>query len=161
MAIAAARLKRLDELEYGMSSLDIDSIESKVIILLTDGENNSGSHLPLEAAGLAKAWDCRVYVVSLGESMNLDNDNQSSSDLSTAEEVLQRIAEETGGIFRKATDFESLQQVYQEIDALEPSEITTKSFERQADWFWLPALLAMIAMVSAIILQTTWLRVIP
>ena len=42
-------------------------VASRVIVLLTDGENNSGNHLPLEAAGLAKKWGCKVYCISLGD----------------------------------------------------------------------------------------------
>ena len=60
LALAAARLQNIEELQFGSGSVDVDAIESRVIILLTDGENNSGAHLPLEAAGLAKAWGCRI-----------------------------------------------------------------------------------------------------
>ena len=67
LALAAARLQNIEELQFGQGSVQVDAIESRVIILLTDGENNSGAHLPLEAAGLAKAWGCRIYCISLGD----------------------------------------------------------------------------------------------
>lgn len=162
LAIAAARLKNLEELKHSSLGIDIDSIQSKVIILLTDGENNSGSHLPLEAAGLAKAWDCRVYVVSLGETSTSGRPGEVNTEaLTPAERVLEHIARETGGLFRQAHDFESLMSVYAEIDELERSEISTRSFDRVADWFWLPLSLAAGALCIALILEATWLRVVP
>ena len=56
-ALAAARLRSLEGQD--------DDIKSKVIVLLTDGENNCGEHLPLQAAGLAKKWGIRVYTISI------------------------------------------------------------------------------------------------
>lgn len=160
LAIAAARLKNLEELEYG--SHRVDEIESKVIILLTDGENNSGAHLPLEAAGLAKEWGCRVYIVSLGESSTSGLPGELNTEpLSAAERVLEHIANETGGLFRQAYDFESLMSVYAEIDELERSEISTRSFDRVAEWFWLPLACGLAALFFALILEATWLRVVP
>ncbi|MGB0416972.1 MAG: VWA domain-containing protein [Coraliomargarita sp.] len=162
LAIAAARLKNLEELKHSRQSIDIESIQSKVIILLTDGENNSGAHLPLEAAGLAKAWGCRVYVISLGESSTAGQPGEINTEpLSAAEQVLEHIAKETGGLFRQAYDFESLMSVYSEIDELERSEISTRSFDRVADWFWLPLALGLVALFTALILEATWLRVVP
>ena len=160
LAIAAARLKNLEELEYG--SHRVDEIQSKVIILLTDGENNSGAHLPLEAAGLAKEWGCRVYVVSLGESSTKGIPGEiNAAPLSAAERVLEHIANETGGLFRQAYDFESLISVYSEIDELERAEISTRSFDRVAEWFWLPLACGLAALFLALILEATWLRVVP
>jgi Ca-activated chloride channel family protein len=160
LAIAAARLKNLEELDFG--SHRVDEIESKVIILLTDGENNSGAHLPLEAAGLAKEWGCRVYIVSLGESSTTGLSGELNTEpLSAAERVLEHIANETGGLFRKAYDFESLMSVYAEIDELERSEISTRSFDRVAEWFWLPLACGLAALFFALILEATLLRVVP
>ncbi|MEM1157891.1 MAG: VWA domain-containing protein [Verrucomicrobiota bacterium] len=162
LAIAAARLKNLEELRHGRDDFDMDAIQSKVIILLTDGENNSGAHLPIEAAGLAKAWDCRIYVVSLGEAATHRHAGElRTAELSPAEQVLEHIARETGGIFRKAYDLESLVSVYAEIDQLERSEVSSRSFERVADWFWLPLLIAMLSLITSLTLEATCLRVVP
>lgn len=158
LAIAAARLNNPEALKYGSNSLDIGELKSRVIILLTDGENNAGTHLPIEAAGLAKAWDCRIYAISLGDSTH---DDQSIDTLSAAEKTLEHISIETGGIFQKAYDFESLLSVYEAIDRLERSEISTRSFNRVAEWFWFPLLLAILALSSSLTLEATWLRVAP
>ncbi len=157
LAIAAARLNNPESLKHGSNSLDIDALKSRVIILLTDGENNAGNHLPIEAAGLAKAWDCRIYAISLGD----NNNDENLEELSNAEKTLEHISLETGGIFQKAYDFESLLSVYEAIDKLERSEISTRSFERVAEWFWLPLLLSILALFSSLIIEATWLRIAP
>ena len=157
LAIAAARLKNIESFS---PSFDPDAVKSRVIILLTDGENNSGTHLPIEAAGLAKTWNCRIYVVSLAESRS-SLEQGIISDLSPAEMTLEHIARETGGIFRQAYDLESLLSVYSEIDRLERTQITTRSFERVADLYWLPLTGALMSIIAALILESSWLRVVP
>ncbi|MEN8661532.1 MAG: vWA domain-containing protein [Lentimonas sp.] len=161
LAIAAARLRDPEALKHGSSAISADDIKSKVIILLTDGENNSGAHLPIESAGLAKEWGCRIYVISLGESNQNSDDPSLASSLTTAERVLDHISVQTGGIFRQAHDFESLLSVYSEIDSMERSKISTRSFDRVADWFWLPLAIAVGSLLLALILEATWLRVVP
>lgn len=160
LAVAAARLQNLEELQFGQSSIQTDTIESKVIILLTDGENNSGTHLPIEAAGLAKEWGCRIYAISLGDKAHA-GDLVKSAALTPTEQTLQFISEETGGIFRQASDYESLLAVYQEIDQLERAEISTRSFDRVAEWLGLPLGIALVCLVLALTLEATVLRVVP
>ena len=161
LALAAARLHNLEELQFGEGSVQVGSIESRVIILLTDGENNSGAHLPLEAAGLAKAWGCKIYCISLGDTGRAGTGEVQVEQLTSAEQTLQYISDETGGIFRQATDYASLLSVYEEIDHLERTEIATRSFDRVTDWFWLPLSLAVLCLLSALIVEATVLRVVP
>ncbi len=159
LALAAARLEHLDSIgeEQGWS---VDGeISSRVIVLLTDGENNSGKHLPLEAAGLAKKWGCKVYCISLGDT---DYDKSGlQGELSPSEKVLEHISKETGGVFRKAFDYESLRSVYAEIDELEQSEISTRSYNRVSELYWIPLLAALVALLISFILEATWLRTAP
>ena len=161
LAIAAARLRNPEELLQGSHAADAGKIKSRVIILLTDGENNSGAHLPLEAAGLAKLWGCRIYAISLGDPAAAVRNEVVTEPLNASERLLEHISVETGGIFRQASDFESLRSVYAEIDRLERSEITTRSYERIAEWFWLPLAMALAALWVALTLEATWLRVLP
>ncbi|MGD7654078.1 MAG: VWA domain-containing protein [Verrucomicrobiales bacterium] len=160
LAIAAAHLKNPTELLHGRNNIDPDSLESRVIILLTDGENNSGAHMPLEAAGLAKQWGCRIYVISMGDPADTSPANPTGA-LSSADRVLEHIATQTGGVFRKANDSESLLSVYSEVDRLERTKIATRSFGRIAEWFWLPLSLALVCLVTALTLEATCLRVVP
>lgn len=161
LAIAAARLRDPAIPKNGAKAIDADAITSKVIILLTDGENNSGAHLPIEAAGLAKQWDCRIYTISLGDSESYPKNPAISDSLSPSEKVLEYISVQTGGIFRQAHDFESMLSVYSEIDQLERSKISNRSFDRVAEWFWLPLTLAIGSLLLALTLEATCLRVVP
>lgn len=161
LALAAARLQNIEELQFGQGTVQVDAIESRVIILLTDGENNSGAHLPLEAAGLAKEWGCRIYCISLGDTDGNTAAGVQVEKLTASEKTLQHISDETGGIFRQATNYESLLSVYEEIDLLERSEIATRSFDRVAEWFWLPLSLAVLSLLIALILEASVLRVVP
>lgn len=162
LAIAAARLKQLDDPNIRqMQSLE-GEIASQVIILLTDGENNSGQHMPIEAAGLAKEWGCRIYCISLGDRPRDDSDQSvESSQLSESERVLEHISLETGGVFRTASDYDSLLAVYTEIDQLERSRIASRQFSRIAEWFWLPLAAALLILFPAFLVEATWLRSVP
>ncbi|TWU40318.1 von Willebrand factor type A domain protein [Novipirellula aureliae] len=162
LAIAAARLKQLDDPEIRqMQSLE-GEIASRVIILLTDGENNSGQHMPVEAAGLAKEWGCRVYCISLGERpRDFSGQSVESSQLSEAERVLEHISQETGGVFRTAFDYDSLLAVYAEIDQLERSRIATREYSQIAEWFWFPLAAALLILLPALLIEATWLRTVP
>jgi Ca-activated chloride channel family protein len=161
LAIAAARLKNLEELKHRKDLVDLDAIKSRVIILLTDGENNSGAHLPIESAGLAKAWGCRIYSISFGESFQVINEASIIETLTPSEKILEHISQETGGLFRKAYGYESLRLVYEEIDQLERTEITLRQAEHLASFTWLSAAIALTALTLCLILEATWLRVAP
>jgi Ca-activated chloride channel family protein len=159
LALAAARLENLEDTTEESQISFSGPIASKVIILLTDGENNSGNHLPVEAAGLAKKWDCKVYSISLGDQGT--GGSGDSPPLSSSERVLEHISKETGGLFRKAFDYQSLQSVYEEIDQLEQSEISTLNYNQVSEFFWLPLALALICWLMALTLESTWLRTVP
>ncbi len=168
-ALAAARLARLEETlpatEKGAAPVQI---KSKLIILLTDGENNCGRMLPLQAAALAKQWGIRVYTISLTDppkNQYVRVEGEESIEVArgrtAAEQVLEQMAKSTGGIFRRAHDFDTLKAVYQEIDALERSEMRSairRVPEERFAWF---AGAALVLLSVEFILTSTWLRRIP
>ena len=168
-ALAAARLARLEETlpatEKGAAPVQI---KSKLIILLTDGENNCGRMLPLQAAALAKQWGIRVYTISLTDApknqyVRVDGDEsiEVARGRTSAEQVLEQMATSTGGIFRRAHDFDTLKAVYQEIDGLERSEMRSairRVPEEKFAWF---AGAALVLLSVEFILASTWLRRIP
>ena len=160
VSLTAARLEHLDEMDEAGQWSVAGEIVSRVIVLLTDGENNSGKHLPLEAAGMAKKWGCKVYCISLGD-QQAESDGVPSTRLSSAERVMEHISGETGGVFRKAFDYESLKAVYEEIDQLEQSEISTRNFTETSEWFWLPLAVAIGALAVAMVSEASWLRTAP
>lgn len=160
LAVASARLKQLDDPEVReMRSLE-GEIASRVVILLTDGENNSGNHLPLEAAGLAQQWGCRIYSISLGDRPRGTNE-MAVAQRSEAERILEHISNETGGVFRTATDYDSLLAVYKEIDDLERAQIVSRTYTRVSEWFWVPLSAAVGFLGFAFWLEATWLRTVP
>ena len=169
LALAAARLKSVEDVARRQArdgDEDYD-IKSKVIILLTDGENNSGRHLPLEGAALARKWGVRVHIIGFGDrrdTITVDTPGgavQAPGALGGDAATLARAADSTGGIFRMAHDADSLRAVYEEIDRLETSEIRSLSFLEYREGYWPLALAAAVMIALDIVLRSTLLRKIP
>lgn len=125
--------------------------KSKVIILLTDGENNTGDISPLTAAEAARKLGIRIYTISVG------TDNAEGSEEST----LPRIAEMTGGSFYRATDSGQLRDIYQEIDQLEKSKLSAVMGEARYEAYQPFALIAIIALLLELLLRNLFFRRIP
>jgi Ca-activated chloride channel family protein len=142
--------------------------ESKVIILLTDGANNSGEIDPVTAAIAIEALGIKVHTIGAGRPGRVLVPRRGffgtqsvfqESDLD--EDTLTEIAETTGGQYFRATDTAGLRQVYDEIDSLERSEIDVQIFTRYtelAGWLLVPGL---ILLVLELMLRNTALRRIP
>jgi Ca-activated chloride channel family protein len=165
VALAAARLKKQEEIrEQGLGHSRIT--KTKIIILLTDGENNCGRYLPLEAASMAKKWGVRIYTISLGEGSVEDKKVTTSSgeqvrvaqQLSEANKQLIRMAKETGGIFRMAHDYNSLEKIYAEIDQLEKSKVSKVSYLIFDEFFPIFLKVGMILLFLGLFLQNSLLR---
>ncbi len=149
LALACAHLDQMNK----WNDEETQPIESKVIILLTDGENNCGLHLPEVAAGLAKKWGIRIYAISLS--------NMEGGKLTKSEQMLERISKETLGDFWKTYNADELNETYAQINDLETSEIksTTRAYTEQKTIFPLFALPALLLLLLECILGTTSLRV--
>jgi len=160
-ALAAAQLHHYEN----SLGLEDNSIESKVIILLTDGENNSGNYEPLSAAAMAKKWGIKIYTISIADNQSETLISNAGQQLTLDESImptdwtLQAMAESTGGIYQKATDFQSLQSVYQAINTLETSSLQRVLFQDKQAIFHFPALFALCCFFIANILNATWLRI--
>ncbi len=128
--------------------------ESRVVVLLTDGANNAGQIDPFTAAVAVEALGIKVYAIGAGQPGLVPFPNPGPfgeriiyrpSDLD--EETLRRIADLTGGKYFRATDTEGLREVYDEIDALEKSEVEVQVFTRYqelAAWALIPAVLLLL-----------------
>lgn len=105
---------------------------SKVIILLTDGEDNASYIPPLEAAKIAANYGIRIYTIGIGKSGDVPVPNGwggiSLAEFSMDTELLNKIAKITGGKAYLATDKDALTQIYQEINKLEKTELETKEY---------------------------------
>ena len=113
--------------------------KSRVVILLTDGVNNSGSIDPLTAADLAVKYHVKVYCIGVG-SINAGNlelpGTGSSISTDIDEALLGKISTMTGGRYFRATDNEALLNIYKEIDRLEKVKIQSSAFEQKTDVFF-------------------------
>jgi Ca-activated chloride channel family protein len=172
LALASARLQKAEETIKQQTVTDETSapsyeIKSKIIILLTDGEQTAGKRTPEEAADLAKKWGVKIYAIGIGgqESLlrvpTLFGTQVIKRGPGVDKETLTTLARETGGIFRMAEDGDSLRSIYAEIDALEKSEIESIRYVDYRERFTPFALAALVLLVLEILLQTTWLRRVP
>ena len=111
------------------------NLKSRVIILLTDGENNTGKIHPITAAGYAKELGIRIYTIGIGTTGrvrmpggNMFGNNYIESKLD--DNMLGEIAETAGGNYYRAKNINQLEAIYKEIDALEKSKINTIKYKR-------------------------------
>ena len=144
--------------------------ESKVIILLTDGVNNTGYIDPVLTIDMAKEYKIKIYTIGIGT--NAYAESPVATDIfgklvfemvrvELDEELLKNIAESTNGRYYRATDNKKLEEIYNEIDKLEKTKIEVNVFKRHAEEFRLFTIIAMFLLVSVFILENTILRTIP
>jgi Ca-activated chloride channel homolog len=142
-------------------------IKSKVIILLTDGQNNAGRRTPIEAARAAREWGIKVYCVGIGgrdSFMTVQTPfgaYKVPGGPGVDEETLKAIAEETGGAFWMADSGEKLREIYKEIDKLERTEIESVRHMDYSERFSGFVLAALAALLLEQVLRNTLLRRVP
>lgn len=113
-------------LATGINVLRHSEAKSKVVVLLTDGENNSGDITPLDASNMARLLGVRVYTIgAITVSAGADADLPSDS---VDEQLMRKIAEQTGGHYYRVSDENSLAEVYREIESLEKSRVGTREY---------------------------------
>ncbi|MDZ7757586.1 VWA domain-containing protein [Rhodohalobacter sp.] len=120
------------------------SAESKVIILLTDGMNNSGEVDPITAGEIADTYGIRIYTVGIGSRGTapypvddpIFGRRYQNVQVNIDEEMLQQISQQTGGKYWRATDLEQYTEIYQEIDRLEQSEIEEITYVDYEDLYF-------------------------
>ena len=155
-------------LATGVDRLRNSPSKSKVIILLTDGENNGGLIDPNTAKEIAKSVGVRVYTVGMGTEGFAPVPIQTPSGVimqrekvNIDEKLLTQIANETGGHYYRAKDNESLKNIYVEIDRLEKSKVEVSSIRRYTEQFFPFALAAAILLILELLLRWTVLKKFP
>lgn len=167
LMLAAARLKKAEEtLARQTKNKDTTyEIKSKIIILLTDGQNNAGEYPPAEAAAMAKEWGIKIYTIGVGEEERFSVSGLLGLRMRTGQGVdkklLTSLAENTGGLFKMATSGKALREIYQEIDKLEKSEVESIRFVDYREYFNRFALLAFALLLLEIVLRNTLFRKVP
>lgn len=152
-----------DGLASSVSRLKDSEAISKVVILLTDGDNNAGSIDPATAAEMAKIFGVRVYTIGVGTRGTAPYPVQTpfggiqyqQIPVTINEPLLQQIADETGGKYFRATSNEKLQQIYDEIDKMERSKIEINEFTRVHEEFLPFVLWSLALLLLGFILKNT------
>lgn len=152
-------------LATAVTRLQESEAKSKVVILLTDGVNNSGFIDPLTAAEAAKQYGVKVYTVGVGTRglapypvRSLFGTKYQQMEVEIDEELLEQIATLTGGKYYRATENNSLRQIYNGINKLEKTEIEVTKLSRYTEQFHFFALLAAICLAIEILLRNTLFR---
>ena len=155
LATAVARMKDSDA-------------KSRVVILLTDGVNNCGEIAPETAAEIAKTYGIRVYTIGVGANgtapypvMTPWGVEIQKVKVEIDEKLLSQVAETTGGRYFRATDNTKLAEIYSEINKMEKARTTIDSFPVYKELFGTYALVALIALLAAFILQVAIFRKLP
>jgi Ca-activated chloride channel family protein len=168
--------KKIDELKTGIlpdgtaigmglatsvARLKNSEAKSKVVILLTDGENNAGVISPVTAAELAQVFGVRVYTIGVGTIGRAYSPVARKPngeyifdyvDVRIDEPMLQKLAEMTGGKYFRAVDESGLRKIYQEIDQLEKTKIKVTEYRNKPDrFFWFVALAGFLFLVEYIL----------
>ena len=133
----------------GMDLFERDTIETKVILLLTDGVDSGMDILPLDAANMAKNDSIIIYTIGIGDP------GDSSSDLD--EITLTEIAEITSGKYFRAKDVKALENIYNELDKLQPVEYEEESYTPKTLLYYYPLGLAMLLGIILVLINNTLL----
>lgn len=141
--------------------------KSKVVILMTDGVNNTGIIDPSTALEIAKAFKIRIYTIGVGTMGQALMPQQTPFGIQKQmvpveidEPLLKQMAKETGGKYFRATGNRSLASVYEDIDKLEKTKIDITSFKHYAELFFPFASIALLALMLEIVLRYTLFRTI-
>jgi Ca-activated chloride channel family protein len=143
--------------------------KSKVVILLTDGVNNTGKISPLAAAEAAKVMGVRIYTIGVGVRGNAPipvrdeagNVHVMMSKVDVDEDTLQAVARQTGGRFYRATDTDSLQKIYEQINGFEKTAQTVQKFEHFEELYRWALIPSLCLLGLGMLLQQTRLRRLP
>ncbi|HTK83438.1 MAG TPA: VWA domain-containing protein [Bacteroidota bacterium] len=155
LATAVARLKE-------------SKAKSRVVVLLTDGVNNRGSIDPLTAANIAQTFGIRVYTIGVGTRGTAPYPVQTpfgtqyqNVPVEIDGILLQKIADQTGGKYFRATDNQTLKVIYEEIDRLEKTKIEVTQFRRHKEEFYSAAMFAGFFLLLEVFLSQTLFRKLP
>lgn len=155
-------------LATAVARLKDSQAKSRVVILLTDGVNNAGEISPQMAAEIAKTYGIRVYTIGVGAMGTAPYPFQTpfgielqQVEVQIDEPLLQKIADETGGKYFRATDNTKLLEIYGEINKMEKNRTLVDSFPLYKELFMNFALIALAALVLELILRMFVVKQIP
>ena len=157
-------------LASAVNRLKESAVKSKIVILLTDGVNNGGYILPMTAAEIAKEKNVKVYTIGVGSLGNAISPISRRSNgqyvfgmakVEIDEVLLREMATMTGGQYYRATSEEKLEEIYEQIDKLEKTEIDVTVFKRYSEEFRRFMKIGLILLLIELLLSHIILRRIP
>ena len=141
--------------------------KSKVVILLTDGVNNAGKVAPVTAAEAARALGIKIYTIAAGTqgeapmpvTDRFGNERVVMAPVEVDEVTLRKVAETTDGAFFRATDTETLERIYAQIDKLERTTETVKRYEQYRELYHWPLVAGLLLVgLELLLVETRWRR---
>lgn len=149
--------------------LKTSEAKTKIMILLTDGMNNAGKIDPIKASEAAKTTGVKIYTIGAGSKGYVPFPAQDffgrkvyqNVRIDLDEDMLTKVAENTGGKYFRATNTESLREIYKEIDTLEKTKIEETGYFEYTELFDKVLLLALIVILIELVLTNTVLMRIP
>lgn len=155
-------------LANAITRLKDSKAKSKVVILLTDGSNNSGDISPLTSAEIAKSLGIRVYTIGVGTNGTAKYPMPVAGGVQYVRipveidsQTLSKIATTTDGHFYRATNTSELKKCYEDIDKLERTKLNVKKFSKRYEAFQPFAIAALITLLLEVLLRLTVFRRIP
>lgn len=155
-------------LANAVSRLKASKAKSKVVILLTDGSNNTGDISPMTAAEIAKSLGIRVYTIGVGTNKVApypmpvaDGVQYVNIPVEIDTQTLKGIAHTTDGNFYRATSTAELKKIYQDIDKLEKTKMSVKHYAKRYEAYQPFAFAALVVLLLEVLLRITWFRRIP
>jgi len=162
-----------DGLALAISHLRNSKAKSRIIVLLTDGENNVGQVDPSTAGEIAAGYGIKVYTIAVGREGRVKLPIKQRGpfgdvivsyqyfDNALNPQLLKDIASHTGGRFYRVTEANTLEQVFKEIDTLEKTEIVAKEKTRYEERFQKPLKFGAILLVLEKLIANSWWRILP
>lgn len=145
----------------GVNRLRDQQAKSRILILLTDGVNNAGKAAPLTAAEAAAVMQIKVYTIGVGRrgvapmpvEDQFGRQRIIQAEVDIDEETLRKVAAQTGAKYFRATDTNSLEKIYSEINMMEKTVRKIRNFSRYRELFALPVLAALLLLAAELFLS--------
>ncbi len=158
-----------DGIVTSINRIKDSNAKSKTIILLTDGSNNTGNVAPVTAAEIAKKYGIKIYTIGIGTNGTALYPQQNyfgkieyvPQEVVIDESTLREIASITGGKYFRATGNNVLQEVFDQIDSLEKTEMDVRNYSHTEDNYMIWAFIALSLVVVELLMRHTILRTIP
>lgn len=145
----------------GVNRLRDQQAKSRILILLTDGVNNAGKAAPLTAAEAAAVMQIKVYTIGVGRrgvapipvEDQFGRQRIIQAEVDIDEETLRKVAAQTGAKYFRATDTNSMEKIYSEINMMEKTVRKIRNFSRYRELFALPVLAALLLLAAELFLS--------